>query len=381
MSVSLLLALALTQEPAEKAVSPQTVKHQADLDRDTKMGEKYSKEVEKEVKFSKNEAMIARTQRVGSELAAIAYSLPVEVTWGDKRLNPFKYTFKVIEGDDINAFSLPGGFIYIYEGLLKFADTDDELAGVMAHEIAHASLRHVDKMERDSSKLQLATLPLILVGIFAGGSDTAAGLGTLGQLVKIAVGSGWSIDAERAADYAGMQYMMKSTYSPVGMLTFMERLGRQQRQYDRVSMGIFQTHPPSKERAASAITRLDKFGVPVRRSKVSTAYRAVTTQKEKGLIELTFNDRVILTYGGPDAATRAKVDVERLNEFFDTVPALFDATVLNDGTILGYRKPLLKVTSEDAELANLSVDKLSVKTLKAIKDSLYLISYRIWDTK
>ncbi len=381
MSVSILIALAMMQSPQVEGTPQTSVKHQADLDRDTKMGEKYSKEVEKEVQFSKDEAMIARVQRVGAELSAIAQALPVEVTWGDKRLNPFKYTFKVIQGEDINAFSLPGGFIYIYEGLLKFADTDDELAGVMAHEIAHASLRHVDKMQRDSSKLQLATLPLILIGIFAGGGETASGLGSLGQLLNIAVGSGWSVDAERAADFAGMQYLVKSSYSPVGMLTFMERLGRKQRQYDRISLGIYQTHPPSKERADSAVSRLKKFDIPVQRSKVSTAYRAVTVKKENGPVELAFGDRVILTYGGSDAQTRANEDVLRLNEFFDTVPELYEASATSDGSILGYRKPLFKITEEDAALAKTSVKALSEKTLRAVKQSIYLISYRIWDVK
>ncbi|MEQ1822001.1 MAG: M48 family metalloprotease [Fimbriimonadaceae bacterium] len=381
MSLSVLLALAVMQDPAPQTKAQTEVKHQAELDRDTKLGEKYSKEVEKEVKFSKNEAMIARTQRVANELAAIAYSLPVEVTWGDKRLNPFKYTFKVIEGEDINAFSLPGGFIYVYEGLLKFADTDDELAGVLAHEIAHASLRHVDKMEKDSSKLQLATLPLILIGIFAGGNETAAGAGALGQLVKTAIGSGWSINAERAADYAGMQYMLKSSYNPVGMLTFMERLGRQQRQYDRISLGIFQTHPPSKERAEGAISRLEKFGVPVERSKVSTAYRAVAVQKESGPVELAFSDRLILKYGGQDALKRAKEDAARLNEFLDSVPDMYNVTMSSNGLISGYGKPIMKITEEDAAAAKIPFKDLSEKTFKAVKLSVYLIAYRIWDAR
>ncbi len=106
---------------------------------------------------------------IGGELAAIANASKVRTTWGDKRLNPFEYTFKVVE-EDVNAFSLPGGYIYIYEGLVKYAESDDELAGVLAHEIAHASMRHVATMQREAGKLSAMQNPLILAAILIGGA-------------------------------------------------------------------------------------------------------------------------------------------------------------------------------------------------------------------
>lgn len=382
-STFLIPALILASQAQDQQVKPGSdlpkVAHQAELDREAKQGEEYSKQVEKELKLSTDEKAIARVQRIGNEFAAIANNNLVKVTWGDKKLNPFKYTFKVVQGDDVNAFSLPGGYIYFYEGLLKFAESDDELAGVMAHEVAHASFRHVATMERNRGKLQLLTLPLILISIFGGGSETTGGLGSLGQLITMAKGSGWSIDAERAADYGAVQYMMKSPYSPVGMLTFMERLAKTQRHYDVASLGIFQTHPPSRERAVTLIKHLEDLEIPIRRSQVSAAYR-VDIEAEKGLTRLSFEDKPLTAFAGDDARARAQAAASRLNEFFDSVPDLFEVAARADGSVVGRGRLLFKISAEDALASNTTVAAASKEAVDAIKRSLYTLAFRVWDT-
>src|SRR5207248_3056953 len=134
-------------------------------------------------------------------------------------------TFKVLEGDDINAFSLPGGRIYVYEGLMKFVESDDELAGILAHETSHAAFRHVATMEHKENKLVMAQIPLIIAAILA----HSPGVMAVGQGYTQSTTSGWSIEAEKAADFGGFQFMLKSNYNPVAMLTFMERLARKHR--------------------------------------------------------------------------------------------------------------------------------------------------------
>ena len=108
-----------TQDEEAKKVA----RHQADLKADIEMGRKYADEIAKDpkMKVSTNAEMIARVQRIGAEFAQIANENQVEVSWGDPRLNPFQYEFRVLQGDDVNAFSIQGGFIYFYEGLLKYA--------------------------------------------------------------------------------------------------------------------------------------------------------------------------------------------------------------------------------------------------------------------
>lgn len=352
-------------------------KHQADIDGDIKTGKKYTEEVEKEFKLSKNEEYQKRVERIGSELAAVAQTHQVNVTWGDKRLNPFPYQFKVVEDPDVNAFSLPGGYIYVYEGLCKFADSDDELAGVLAHEIAHAAFRHVATLQRQSSNLNLVTLPLILIGIFSGNPD----VGILGSLINQAKGSGWSVQAEEAADYGGFQYMQFSKYNPVGMLTFMERLAKKDRFTERADLGIFRTHPPSRERADSLVKRLTDAGIPIRRSLVSTAYRVVIKNLDNGNYEALFDERRLTVFGGPDAKGRALEAVERLNAFYDQVPDLFEVQVRGDDVILGKREPLMRVTKDDAAANKSSVHQLALDAADAIRRSLYVLAYRVWDTR
>jgi len=365
------------QEAAQQKLDP---KHQADIDGDIKVGKKYSEEVEKEYKISTNEEYVARVQRVSSELAAIAKVNQVTCSWGDKRLNPFDYQFKVVQDEDINAFSLPGGYIYVYEGLCKFAESDDELAGVLAHEIAHASFRHVATLQKEASRLQLVTLPLILIAIFAGG-ETGANLGTLASLIGTAKGSGWSVSAEEAADYGGFQYMLKSRYNPVGMLTFMERLAKEQRFTDRMDLGIFRTHPPSRDRADTMVEHLNALHIPIRRSIASTAYRVQLRDVDGGKVEAWFDKRKLMTFGGPDAKGRALEAGERLNLFFDTVPDLFDVQLQGEDVVAGRRQPLFRVTADDAKVVGASVKDVTTQSSLAIKRSLYLLAYRVWDAR
>ncbi len=354
-------------------------KHKADLDSDTKVGKKYTEEVEKEFKLSKNEEYVARVQRIGGILAEIARTHQVACTWGDKRLNPFDYSFKVVEDKDINAFSLPGGYIYVYEGLLKFVESDDELASVLAHEISHASFRHVATLQREQSKLQAITLPLILIGIFVGG-EAGPNLGTLSSLIGQAKGSGWSVSAEEAADYGGFQYMMQSKFNPVAMLTFMERLAKEQRFTDRIDLGIFQTHPPTRERADRLIQHLTERGIPIRRSLASPSYAVQMKPSDSGSIDLWFDGRKLTSFGGDEARPRAEEAAVKLNAFFDSVPDLFDVQV-RDNVILGRRQPLFQVTASDSALNKQTPKEMSAHSVDSIRRSLYLLAYRVWDAR
>src|SRR5581483_2964178 len=113
------------------------------------------------------------------------------------------FTIKVIDSDEVNAFALPGGFFYVNTGLILAADTEAELAGVMAHEIAHVAARHGT---RNASKAELAnwmSLPLIFLG-------GPIGFGARG--------------AEREADYLGLQYMYKAGYDPQAFVDFFEKI-------------------------------------------------------------------------------------------------------------------------------------------------------------
>lgn len=353
-------------------------RQRGDLERDYRVGKQYAELVEKELKLSEDRDMAERLNRIGAEIAEIAQQRKVEASWGDKRLNPFPYTFKVIKGEEVNAFSLPGGFTYFYEGLLKYVESDHELAGVVAHEISHASFRHVATMERERSKMQAITLPLILISIFAGGkSGTDVAQGT--QLFEQAIGSGWSQKAETAADWGAVQYLQGTKYNPVGILTFMERLARDERLGPNFIQGILRTHPPSRERAMALTTRLEQLGIPIRRSEVTTTLRTLVEPVTNGGYSLSFNGAKIVELGGPDAESRAREAAVKLNEFFDRVPALFDVRAARGNTINGFGRPLLVLQATDADRATTTVAELTDRAVHQIKRGVYSIAYRVWD--
>ncbi len=374
------MSVATDQPPASSSQS-RPDPHAEDLRRDAELGKRYAAEVEKQFKLSKNDKYQDRVQRIGRELAEIANSMQPRVRWGDPRRNVFEYTFKVLEGKDVNAFSLPGGYIYVYEGLIEYAESDDELAGVLAHEIAHAAFRHLATLQKEQSKLQAITLPMILVAIFSGGQASGDVL-MLGQLVGLAAGSGWSQQAEEAADDGGLQYMLRSRYNPVGMLTFMERLAVDERNRPKIDWGIFRTHPPSRDRAVELANQIRAAGIPIERSKVTTTFRAVVQpSKTEGALEVRFNGSRIATFAGVEAAERAQRACDRLNVFFDRVPELFQVSAREDGRIVGLGKELFRVLPEDASASGQTVPEAALACAQAIKRSLYFLSYRIWDMR
>ncbi|MCW5942717.1 MAG: M48 family metalloprotease [Fimbriimonadaceae bacterium] len=353
-------------------------RQRADLERDYRIGKQYSELVEKELKLTDKPELTERLNRIGAEIAEIAQQRRVDASWGDKRLNPFPYTFKIVKGEEVNAFSLPGGFVYFYEGLLKYVESDHELAGVVAHEISHASFRHVATMERERSKMQAITLPLILISIFAGGKsggDVAQGT----QLFEQAIGSGWSQKAETAADWGAVQYLQGTKYNPVGILSFMERLARDERLGPNFFQGILRTHPPSRERALALTARLEQLGIPIRRSEVTTSLRTLIEPIKDGGYSVSFNGAKIVELDGPDAESRAREAAVKLNEFFDRVPALFDVRATGGNTISGFRRPLLVLQQSDADRAATSVAELTDRAVHQIKRGVYSIAYRVWD--
>lgn len=349
---------------------------QKDLDRDTALGKEYSKEIDKELKPSEDEALIKRVKRIGDEMAAIANSYQADVTWGDKRPSKFNYEFKVVKGEDVNAFSLPGGTIYVYEGLAKYVESDDELAGVMGHEVSHAAFRHVWALQRQSEKLSLATMAAMLVAVLTKSVDSA-NIARGVQYGAQSIASGWSQDAERSSDYGGLQFMMRSKYDPTGCVTFMERLARDERARRSIDWGIFRTHPPSKERVQNLLAQMEKFKLPVKRSAVATSFKTIVKPGEDGVVEAWFNGKRLYTFAGTNALARADAAAKKLDNFFDLVPQMIEVSA-GSGSVLYNNKTLLVIDQADAASQKVSVQELADQTAKSIKGSLFSLAYRVW---
>jgi beta-barrel assembly-enhancing protease len=156
----------------------------------------------------------------------------------------YPYTFKVINDPSINAFALPGGPTYVHTGLIRAAENEAQLAGVMAHEIAHVALRHGTNQ---ASKANIMQIPALIAGAAVGGG------GLLGQLAQVGVGVGlngvlmkYSRDAERQADLLGAQLMAHAGYNPLEMARFFEKLAAQNN--GRGGPGWFSSHPDPGDR-------------------------------------------------------------------------------------------------------------------------------------
>ena len=375
----LVLALAtLSLAQNQPAADPLAIdaKHQKDIDADNKQGDGLVKEVEKTIKISKNEDMQKRVDAVGATMADLANKTHIIASWGDKRFSKYTYTFKVVEGKDVNAFSLPGGHIYVYEGLMNFVQTDDELAAVLGHEISHAALRHVATLQHEAKKLDVITIPAIIATILAGGRAGAA-LPAAQLLGQTAV-SGWSQKAENAADYGGFQLMEKSQYNPTACLTVNERLTQIEKTDPNLSIdwGIFTTHPPSQERVVAILKDLNAAKIPIQRSAVTTAF-ATSLKKTDDGVQAWFGNHLIFTFTGNDAEARAENSKKKLNNFFDSVPALFQVKA-NGDSIVGASTVLITIQPGDAAREKVSVAQLSSKTVNSIQSAIYGLTYQVF---
>ncbi len=385
MLAALALATTLALAPDGGQTPPQTPpqtpqeRYERELQGDRELGSKYAAEYDKAYPPSKDDAAIARVKRVGESLALIANATPIKALWGDSRHANFQYTFKVVRSDDVNAFSLPGGYIYVFDGLVAFCESDDELAGVLAHEIGHAEQRHIATLRREQGKLQNLSLPLILAAIFTGGAALAPVVaGT--QLVGTAITNGWSQKAETSADDAAYQYLGKSAYNPTGLLTFMERLRLQEfNQTKGQDLGIYRTHPPSAVRAERILADMKRDAFAPKRSAVTRTFRTTSQPMPDGTVRLAFGARPLVTLGGDDAPARAAKLVPQLNAFFDSVPEAYEVREGDGGDVLARNRPLLRLTPADAAAAGMPLSDLKESSVRNVRSALLGLAFHLWD--
>ena len=163
------------------------------------------------------------------------------------------FTIKVIDNDEVNAFALPGGYFFVNTGLIMAADNEAELAGVMAHEIAHVCARHATKNMTRAQIWNMASVPLI----FIGGPVAYA----ISEVASLAVPLGFlkfSRDAEREADLLGLEYDYATGYDPQAFVEFFEKLNVEKKKQNMVAKA-FATHPMNVERIEAAQDEIRKY--------------------------------------------------------------------------------------------------------------------------
>ena len=206
------------------------------IEKEIALGKQLEQEVERSSKLIDDPVVTEYVNRVGQNL----------VRNSDARV-PF--TIKVIDSDEVNAFALPGGFFYVNSGLILRAQEESELAGVMAHEISHVTARHGTKNATKGEMMQLATIPLMLLGPAGwAGYGLYEGLNIAIPLTYLK----FSRDSEREADFLGLEYMYKAGYDPNAFVTFFERIQADEKRRPGTIPKVFSTHPPTPDRIEAA---------------------------------------------------------------------------------------------------------------------------------
>jgi predicted Zn-dependent protease len=161
----------------------------------------------------------------------------------------FHYRFYVVKEHEPNAFAIPGGHIFVSSGLINLVDTEDELAGVIGHEIAHGVLRHIDKAMDRAKRLSLATLAAIIAGAFlTQDAKGAATLSTSAMAMAQSLMLKYTRDNEVEADQKGMKYMIDAGYDPRAMVVFLKKIYRWQRFTSPEVPTYLCTHPGVADR-------------------------------------------------------------------------------------------------------------------------------------
>lgn len=200
------------------------------LEKEIAMGKSYAQEIERQAKIVDDPVIAEYVNRIGQNL----------VRNSDAKV-PF--TIKVIDAEEVNAFALPGGFFYVHTGLMLKADNEAELAGVMAHEIAHVAARHGTRQATRGQIANLATIPLIFWGGWAG-----YGVRQATSILLPMTFMQFSRGFEREADFLGLQYMYKTGYDPTAFVDFFEKLQTLEKRKPGTMAKVFATHPLTEDR-------------------------------------------------------------------------------------------------------------------------------------
>jgi beta-barrel assembly-enhancing protease len=211
------------------------------LEKEIALGKQLAAEVQRQAKIIDDPVIAEYVNRVGQNL----------VRNSDAKV-PF--TIKVLDSEEVNAFALPGGFFFVNSGLILKADSEAELAGVMAHEIAHVAARHGTRQATKGELINIGTIPLIFMGGWAGyairqGMGLAIPLGFLQ----------FSQSMEREADFLGLQYLYKTGYDPTAFVDFFEKIQTLEKKKPGTMSKVFSTHPPTDARIKAAQTEIQKI--------------------------------------------------------------------------------------------------------------------------
>ena len=214
------------------------VAHALTTEEERKMGQRILLEMERKVDFVRDLLLQDFVDRVGRSLVA---QLPS---------TPFGYRFFIIQSTDANAYAIPGGYVFVTTGLLVLADNEQEVAGVLSHEIAHVQRRHVAQMIERSKTINLASLAAMLAGLFAGGGRGGEAIAMTSMAAAESLMLKYTREMETEADQVSLPYLIKAGYDPKGLIVFLTKMNRMSLTSASKVPQYLLTHPITENRIA-----------------------------------------------------------------------------------------------------------------------------------
>jgi predicted Zn-dependent protease len=320
------------------------------------MGDKASKQLEENPKIKildpnkdeKTKALYAKLNEMAQKIGKVSARPQIE------------YKVKIIEDDQVNAFTLPNGNVYFFTGLLDLLSSDDEIAAVMAHEIGHNACMHVLRGDKKAKNLSLIGLAAIAAALLGGvdGSNIAA----FSQYALIGVMNGYSLEYEKEADTAGVTEMIAAGYNPSAMATVMQRFEVEEKRRPKVDYGIYETHPGGAARVEAIAQQIREAGLPFTPRDVTGAPQVVAVDG-KDRVQVKYKELVLMEFAAngenSPAHKRAQETAKTLNELMrDNLQMhqlqVYETNIGGAGAeLVAHGIVIARVLPEDAKLYNL----------------------------
>jgi len=356
------------EEPAEEpAVEPEPVEMTPEERADAEIGRTAAEAVEKEYEFIEDSPDIPRINAIIQLLRPVTQK-PHQT-----------YQVKVIDSNAINAFSLPGGYLYYTQGLLQAIESDDELAAITAHEMVHICLSHARRLMGRDERYRNILGPIILAAVLSQSESIPTGeIAAIGGLIVQDALNHYGRAAEFEADQHAILYLNAShAHNPVAMLTVLEGLTRIESGLAPVDMGVLQTHPVTRDRIDAVIRQLNEQGIPIERRRVtkSLVASAAAVAGESGEIgELRLNDRVVFQptaeFEGASPVARAQRSAEVFNELLFADLQLLEVGLAVDADqarIHAWGETIFTITPADASYHDTTIEALAQQAMRVIR--------------
>lgn len=289
-----------------------------DLTKEREIGQKIVKQIEEQWPLVAEPATTSKLEMIVNRLEPY---MQHRIDW----------EVRVVQSEELNAFCLPGGFIFFTTGILKKLETDSELAAVMAHEMIHADRKHGLKMAAEAEKVTLGAIAVMLL------SGGAAAPVILAQVAQVAITSSYTLELESEADRLGLEALIQSGYSPTGMITLFERFMAEEYKQPIHNYGIYMNHPDSPKRLENAVKILHARNIPIERKYSLGLLRTSIKRTDKKILLSVDGATVLAADKNSENENTVKEIKNNIDKYLQLELAPYEISVMNNALYIGNR--------------------------------------------